>query len=398
MITNVSIENFKAIHKMETLPMQPFSVFIGNNGSGKSSVLEAIRLIQYSVTSGLNIAFKEWGGLDRVRNYNAGNWDENIVFEPVVITIQVIIADQNFRYQVHFNTNHTGGYIVEKEELVCDEKILLSVMVNSNGITNEGYYYSIIKKGDNPKKTDYSLPSYILLLGLREINPFSFHPSIKLFKEYITNWQFLYLNAHEMGKPILSDRANREIKLDYDGRNIADYLLWLNEQGKEYLDNLISKLQFVLPYLNHLQTNTYDAHNREIELSVYETSENNKKPIPGWLLSSGTLRIVALLAMFVTPKKPSVLFIDEVENGLDPRTIGLLVSLIQEVWAEKSMQVVVTTHSPYFLDLVPLESIIVSEKDNEKTYFHIPKDEAALNIWKDKFSPGKLYTMGKLTK
>lgn len=101
--------------------------------------------------------------------------------------------------------------------------------------------------------------------------------------------------------------------------------------------------------------------------------------------------------MFITPRKPSVLFIDEVENGLDPRTIGLPINHIQNVFADKSMQVVVKTHSPYFFDLVPIESIIVSEKDNHKTSFHILIDEMDLDRWKAKFSPGKLYTMGKLT-
>jgi predicted ATP-dependent endonuclease of OLD family len=102
--------------------------------------------------------------------------------------------------------------------------------------------------------------------------------------------------------------------------------------------------------------------------------------------------------MFETPQKPSVLFIDEIENGLDPRTIGLLLSEIEGVYRDRSMQVVVTTHSPYFLDLVPLESIVVSEKGSEGSSYHIPKNEENLKVWKDKFSAGKLYTMGKLTK
>ena len=156
-------------------------------------------------------------------------------------------------------------------------------------------------------------------------------------------------------------------------------------------------MKFVLPYLSELQPTIKDTFNREVELLFYENNDNNQKPIPGWLLSSGTLRIVAILAMFITPRKPYALFIDEVENGLDPRTIGMLINRIKDVFADKSMQVVVTTHSPYFLDLVPIESIIVSEKDNHKTSFHIPIDEKDLDRWKAKFSPGKLYTMGKLT-
>jgi predicted ATPase len=115
-------------------------------------------------------------------------------------------------------------------------------------------------------------------------------------------------------------------------------------------------------------------------------------------MSAGTLRVLALLSMFESPKPPSILFVDEVENGLDPRTIGLLISEIQNVFEDKTMQVVITTHSPYFLDLVPLQSLIVAEKGDKGSYYHIPKDEVSLNLWKGKFSPGKLYTMGKLTK
>ena len=61
------------------------------------------------------------------------------------------------------------------------------------------------------------------------------------------------------------------------------------------------------------------------------------------------------------------------------------------------MQVIVTTHSPYLLDLVPFESIIVSEKNSEGSLYHIPNNKTSLNLWKEKFSSGRLYTMGKLT-
>jgi predicted ATPase len=155
-------------------------------------------------------------------------------------------------------------------------------------------------------------------------------------------------------------------------------------------------MTFVLPYISDLQPHIQETFNREIELLLYETNENSS-PLPGWLLSSGTLRVLALLVMFETPEKPSVLFVDEIENGLDPRTIGLLLSQVESVFADKSMQVIVTTHSPYFLDLVPLGSIIVAEKADEGSTYHIPKDETSLSLWKEKFSPGKLYTMGKLT-
>ena len=213
----------------------------------------------------------------------------------------------------------------------------------------------------------------------------------------MSDWQFLFLKAHDMGKPVTQNRLTKEIRLDYDGRNIAEYILWIRSQGQEYLDNVVRKMIFVLPYLKQIQPHIQETFNREVELLMHE---NNKKsePLPGWLLSSGTLRILALLSMFETPRKPSVLFVDEIENGLDLRTIGMLIGLIENEYHSKQMQVIVTTHSPYFLDLVSLESLIVTEKNEEGTNFHLPKDEESLKIWKDKFSPGKLYSMGKLTK
>ena len=58
-------------------------------------------------------------------------------------------------------------------------------------------------------------------------------------------------------------------------------------------------MTFVLPYISDLQPNIQDTFNREVELLLHEKNENSK-PLPGWLLSSGTLRILALLSMFKT--------------------------------------------------------------------------------------------------
>jgi len=102
--------------------------------------------------------------------------------------------------------------------------------------------------------------------------------------------------------------------------------------------------------------------------------------------------------MFDTPKKPSVLFIDEIENGLDPRTIGLLLNEIRNETTRDKMQVVITTHSPYLLDLLPIESIIVTEKKVDFCKYHIPATEERLKVWIEKFTPGRLFITGKFSR
>ncbi len=401
MIQKVFIENFKAIHTGTNLPIQPFTVFIGNNGTGKSSIIEALEALQTAVTFDLDKAFKKWGGLERIRNYNADLTNTNTsdptvypeIFEPLIISLTALVNEKLYEYKVQINLER-GYYIVEQEELVCNKKLVFTSIKSNDKENPEVFYYE-----DDGGKYEFPFrhDARSLILSFKG-SPSYYFKELTVFSQYIENWQFLYLNAHSMGLPVEEDKLYRVKKLDGDGRNIAEYLLWLREQGIEYLDSLIQKMRFVLPYINNIDANEVkETINKTIELVLYE-SGNKKKPIPGWLLSSGTLRILALLSMFETPKKPSVLFVDEIENGLDPRTIGLLLSQVESVFFDKSMQVIVTTHSPFFLDMVPLDSIIVSEKLEGGSTYEIPKNQISLNAWKEKFSPGKLYTMGKLTK
>jgi len=287
--------------------------------------------------------------------------------------------------------NEAGDYfVIEHEELLCNEQPVFI----ANAIDNDGNGNAIFYNVQGRDEVQLNYKTNYLLLGLKS-SPLE-KEELTAFKAFVENWQFLHLNAHDMGKPIIQNRIRRNIQLDYTGRNVAEYLLWLRSQGQEYLDSLIRKMLFVLPYIKEIQPNIQDTFNREIEVLMLEESPKST-PLPGWLLSSGTLRVIALLAMFETPKKPSVLFIDEVENGLDPRTVGLLLEQIEREFTERSMQIIVTTHSPYFLDMVPLSAVIVCEKMAEGSSFVIPSSQESLDVWKTKFSPGKLYTMGKLT-
>ena len=95
--------------------------------------------------------------------------------------------------------------------------------------------------------------------------------------------------------------------------------------------------------------------------------------IPGWLLSTGTLRILALLACLRHPDPPPLLVVEEIENDLDPRTIHLLVEEFRAAIAAKKTQIVVTTHSPYLVDLMEPEDIVLVSKRNGATEFHRPQ-------------------------
>ena len=121
--------------------------------------------------------------------------------------------------------------------------------------------------------------------------------------------------------------------------------------------------------------------------------------VPAWLLSTGSLRILALLAVLRHPTPPPLIVIEEIENGLDPRTISLVVEEIRSLTTreENPCQVIITTHSPYLLNQLGLDEILLVERINGQPVFFRPGEDERVQIWAKNFAPGDLYTMSQLT-
>ena len=183
------------------------------------------------------------------------------------------------------------------------------------------------------------------------------------------------------------------MRLAKDGSNIADYLLEIQRLDTSALEGIVQTMAYVLPYARDLQP----ALTSELERKAYlQLTESNFK-VPGWMLSTGTLRVLALLAVLRHPKPPPLIVVEEIENGLDPRSIHLLVEEIRTAILTGVTQVVLTTHSPYLLDLLKLDQLVLVARDEKgEPRFHRPSDSTKLAKWVKEFAPGRLYTMGTL--
>ena len=67
-LTSFKLKNFKAVRDSKTIKFTPLTVFIGNNGSGKSSIIEGLQTYQRIMTDGLDEAMNLWRGFEHIRN------------------------------------------------------------------------------------------------------------------------------------------------------------------------------------------------------------------------------------------------------------------------------------------------------------------------------------------
>jgi predicted ATPase len=408
------LKNFKAIRDSGEVRFTPLTVFIGNNGSGKSSIIEGLETFQTLVMNGLDVSMNRWRGFENIRNQAAPHErnapDEDISFEDDALEETDYVSKYGFAEdeeppQAEGRSKEPNPIEAQLSRQVADGLMEYSVIINSSPSGNELFIQSeVLDLNGNPIMRRYengnaklfveSLEEFSLTDGESIIS--TIHPRHTLARSFagtVSLWQFAMLNPDSMGDPIPRTRTGSAIKLARNGANIAEYLLDIRNKDQDAFDGIIETLQYVLPYAVDLQPSLTS----EIERAVYLQMTEGGYKIPGWLLSSGTLRILALLALFRHPEPPPLIVIEEIENGLDPRTLHLIVEELRNLIETGTTQVIITTHSPYLLDLLALSQIVLVERiDGQPTFFR-PSDQATLEEWAKDFGPGRLYTMNKLS-
>ena len=376
-LRSFQLKNFKAVRDSRPVKLGALTVFIGNNGSGKSSLIEGLETYCDVVIGGVDRAFEKWLGLDHVWNKAVQHRqrvskDEGVFYEnPVSFKLAGQIGRGAFKSVLEV------GMDVGKNQTRIEREFLQLPSGQTYTRDSTGRCESFNdEKRDRARKVEKNESA-----------------APQDWINHLRRWQFLRLSPELMRQPARTHSTGEFPALARDGSNIGQYLLSLRDSSLDAYEDLVEAMRFVIPYARDLQTAVSDSIERRAYLELTEAEFK----VPGWLLSTGTLRIVAILACLRHPNPPPLLVIEEIENGLDPRTLHLVVEEIRAAITAGTTQVILTTHSPYLLDLLDLSHIVVVERDNGQPVFRRP-DAKELAKWAKDFSPGRLYTMGRLTR
>lgn len=386
-IKSIAVENFKALRSPGTVRLKPLSVIIGNNGSGKSSLMEAVETYVRVVTTGVDAAMEHWQGFEHIRHKAAQPRQTSVstmAKQPnaMKFALNVKVDEVAAKLQLDVNTFDQGNLLYIQREFY--EKGLDSVerTAGSTGITGVHNSNGLQPDVERALKTLAGGKSLLPYLGVFD-----------KITSALGNMLFLRLNPDTIGQLQSVKRSERRIYLTSDGANVAEYLIDLRERSPSAFEEVTQALRYVLPYASDVEPKVLDAG--VLRRSYVQLLESAYE-IPGWLMSSGSLRVLPLIATLLDPDPPSVIFIEEVENGLDPRTVGLVVDLMRAAAKSGRTQVIATTHSPYLLDMLDLDDVLLCERGPKGPAFSWPASRKEMKAWRDRFMPGKLYTMSAL--
>lgn len=394
------LKNFKAVRDSGLVEFSPLTVMIGNNGSGKSSFIDGLHTYQRIVTAGLDNAMQMWRGFEYVVNPPRDNDGlterQSPETGPIEFELRGLyspphsrkVEPSSYRTVMKVNKESSAGIIfIEKETVYYGRRKIIER--DSTGVIQ--FINNKLEFGIRPGDAIISRGGlYYYANDADDDEQIS-----ELMGYGITfDWQFVTLNPWIMGEPLPIQRTAGIIRLNSDGSNIAEYLHQILQLYPDVFQDILETLQFVLPYMRDLKPVLTDIFGHQMHLVMTESEYK----VMGWLLSTGTLRVLVLLALFRHPEPPPLIVIEEIENGLDPRTIHLIVEELRNLVESGRSQVIVTTHSPYLLDLLPLWSIVLVERDEDRgPVFSRPDDNPELGKWAEKFGPGRLYTMQGLS-
>lgn len=355
-ITRMSLRRFKAVRELNDVPLRPFNVLIGRNATGKSTLLEALQWIDTAVRQTTNVACDRYNGISDLINRSETGDDRSFELE-----LRFAPLGPGRRVFSHYAI--TIGD-VDGQAQVVDESLEVGVT------TREDVTIPDVQRHGKRVGKGRIIPDRLQLSRIEEESP-AFGLDLATFWE---NAVFLRLEPTDRTQNPPLRRGSLDPLLDEHGARLIPLIDELDDDGRE---ELVDMLRSVLPDVRDVEV--LRRGRRASHYAIHEAvadgdDERRPLPIPSWMLSEGTRRMTAIFALLAHRPGPSLLCIEEVENGLDPISVRKVLGHLKEA-SRRGVQVIVTTHSPWLLDDVDLEDVlVVRRRRGETTYTRLQDD------------------------
>lgn len=361
MLTQLALANFKS-YSQATLPLAALTFLIGANASGKSNLLEAMRLLNWLAKGSRleDIARAIEGGDAIVRGQSRDLFRD--AAQPFTLGLHLAGAPQGWAdFEISLGLQADQLVVMGEKVSQSTQKVPLYIVDGvSNPHTDEiSVAYNNFKRGRTKPHIPCSNRQAIFFqletpgrFEAAHIDSQQIIPQVtRALRETLR--QIVFLDPRPS---LMRDYAYaRDDTLREDGSNLSAVLYNIAQTqagAQQVLDFIRSLPEQDITALQFIKTERQD-----VMVRLVESFGAQQRTVDAPLLSDGTLRVLAVGAALLTAPEGALVVIEEIDNGVHPSRADLLVRQIRRIATERHLRVLLTSHNPALLDALPDESL-----------------------------------------
>ena len=385
-IVSIKITNYRMFKNIHIRDIPPFCVIIGANGTGKSTLFDIFGFLRDALKNNIRQALQIRGGYKEV--ITRGQEKEDIEIE---LQFRMKISD----------TERLVTYILRIGQEENRPMIKREILRYKRGEHGAPFHFLDFQRGQGyaiTNEEDFSKPDKELdreeqqlesndILAIKGLGQFQRFKAATAFRSLIENWHISDFHISEA-------RGSKEISyaehLSPTGDNMATVAQYIYQQYPEIFQQILERMKQRVPGISSVEA----KETEDGRLILRFQDQAFKDPFIDRYVSDGTMKMFAYLILLFDPNPHPLLCVEEPENQLYPT---LLKELAEEFahYSDQGGQVFVSSHSPDFINAVPLASIFWLIKSQGITQIHRATDsEIFKNLVAEGDLPGYLWNQG----
>ena len=341
-LTQLVVKNYRSLRNAE-IDLSDLDLFIGANGSGKSTILDTLRFLHEGVRArDFRVPVYSRGGIVHLA------WKGSEA-DQIELLAQMEDENRTLEWSVKLIRN---GYEFQVEEEIQESRSNLPPSQLLVSVGGKGWWWSG-EKGERVVLQQTPTACAVTAASADASFP------ARGVSEFVGRWGFFDPNPFLLRRDWVGLDSDR---LDHYGRNLAETLHALSNSSPEVLKKIVGATRAVVGLPSDIET-------RESEDRVYFVQDEPglRFPVHQMGVSSGTLRILALMTALLGEPEPSLIGIEEPENYVHPAALSSFTEHMLD--ARGRVQLMITTHSPLLLDFLdePTAVAIVERDDRDGT-------------------------------
>lgn len=347
-IEYLKIKNYRALRNLELRGITPLTVFLGPNGSGKSTIFDVFAFLSECFSVGLRKALDKRGRFKELRTRGSSG--------PIEIELKYRERSDMplITYHLSLDEGISGPYVVEEwlQWRRGQQGKPFRFLDFKNG---EGQVIA----GEKPAEMGDRIHEMLTtsdMLAVNALGQLAKNPRVSALRQFITGWYLSYLTADSTRG---FSEAGPQERLSATGDNLPNVIQYLKEQHEDRLNLILDTLSRRVPRLEKVDSEFMPDGRLLLQIKDAPFDQ----PILAKFASDGTLKMLAYLTLLYDPLPPQLIGIEEPENQLHPRLLPELAEECRRATART--QLMVTSHSPFFVNGLRPEELWVLYRDEQ---------------------------------